>query len=57
MRNKKYILLVLMLLVISVSYAQPGFDDDIEDTAPIPGLVVAVVAAIGLGAAKLIKKK
>ena len=57
MRNKKYILLVLMLLVISVSYAQPGFDDDIEDTAPIPGLVVAVVAAIGLGTAKLIKKK
>lgn len=57
MRNKKYVLLVLMLLVISVSYAQPGFDDDIEDTAPIPGLVIAVVAAIGLGAAKLIKKK
>ena len=57
MRNKKYILLVLMLLVISVSYAQPGFDDDIEDVAPIPGLVVAVVAAIGLGTAKLIKKK
>ena len=50
---KKYLILLLFLLVSTLSSAQPGFDPEVDDVAPIPGLILAAVAAIGVGVYKL----
>ncbi|WP_298952060.1 hypothetical protein [uncultured Nonlabens sp.] len=58
MNNNKYVVLVIFILIGTIAHAQaPGFVDDVEDTAPIPGLLLAVCAAIGIGVAKLRSKK
>jgi hypothetical protein len=57
MKNNKYIVLVILLTASSAIYAQPGFDPGIEDTAPIPGIFLAIAAAIGIGVAKYKVKK
>ncbi|MEO9953006.1 hypothetical protein [Nonlabens sp.] len=61
MKNNKYLILAIFILVGTIAHAQaPGFVDDVndvEDTAPIPGLLLAVCAAIGIGVAKLRAKK
>ncbi|WP_405370068.1 hypothetical protein [Nonlabens sp. Asnod2-A12] len=58
MKNNKYLVLAVFILVGTIAHAQaPGFVDDVEDTAPIPGLLLAVCAAIGIGVAKLRAKK
>ncbi len=50
---KKNIVLLLFLFVSTLSLAQPGFDPDVEDTAPIPGIILTIGAAIGVGVYKL----
>jgi hypothetical protein len=55
MKNR-YIILLMALMATSMSYAQPTFVPVVDDT-PIPGLVLAAIAAIGIGAYKLKNKK
>ena len=60
MKNNKYLVLAIFILIGTMAHAQAGFMDDVtdvEDTAPIPGLLLAVCAAIGIGVAKLRAKK
>lgn len=56
MKNSKYLFLVLFLLVTTVSFAQPGFEEDVEDVASIPGMLIAAAAAIGIAVSKLRNK-
>ncbi|MFB0904958.1 MAG: hypothetical protein QMB11_11290 [Nonlabens sp.] len=57
MKNNKYLVLAILMIATTTAYAQPGFDGDVEDAqAPIPGIVIAVIAAIGIGIVKLRKK-
>lgn len=52
---KKIILTFAFTLgcLTAVSAQAPGFDDDVEDVAaPIPGIALAVAAAVGIGVAK-----
>lgn len=52
MKNNKYIILALLLVVTTVCFAQPGFERDVEDVASIPGLFLAVAAAVGIAVSK-----
>jgi hypothetical protein len=48
------IILVCLFLMPSLLHAQPGFGDDINDTAPIDGgLSLLVAAGVGYGARKV----
>lgn len=60
MKNIKSIALIAFLTLSMTAMAQPGFPDgtDVEDaTAPIPGIALAIAAAIGIGFVKLKRKK
>jgi hypothetical protein len=58
--NKTHIitlsLLALVLVFPSLSQAQPGFDDTVNDVPVDGGLSLLVAAGIGYGAKKLRKK-
>lgn len=57
MKINKTIVLVMIIGIISpVIYAQPGFAPDTGDVAPIPGIVVAMAAALGIGIYSLKRK-
>jgi hypothetical protein len=57
MKNKKYLVLAILMIATTIAYAQPGFAETVEDAeAPIPGIVIAIIAAIGIGVIKLRKK-
>lgn len=56
MKAKLYITLILLIVSNSIVMAQPGFDDTVEDVAPIPGLLIAAAAAIGIGVRSVYKK-
>ncbi len=56
MKNIKLITLVAFLTVSTAAMAQPGFAGDVGD-APIPGIALAIAAAIGLGVVKLKRNK
>lgn len=58
MKNNKYLVLAIFILIGTMAHAQaPGFEEDVTDAAPIPGLLLALCAAIGIGVAKLRAKK
>ncbi|MEN8817196.1 MAG: hypothetical protein ABF274_10070 [Nonlabens sp.] len=57
MKNKKYIILYLFLVITTISYAQPTFEEEVEDVASIPGLFLALAAAIGIGILKFRNKE
>ncbi len=59
MKNYKLNSALVVTLLISVcSYAQgPGFADDVDDVAPIPGIVLAIISALCIGVYSLRKKK
>lgn len=57
MKNNKYIVLALCLVITTVCFAQPGFERDVEDVASIPGIFLAIAAAIGIGVSKFRNKK
>lgn len=58
MKNFKYTIALTCTLLFSViAFAQPGFEDDVEDVAPIPGLVLAAVAGLAIGAKKIYSSK
>ncbi|WP_181072526.1 hypothetical protein [Nonlabens tegetincola] len=57
MKAKLYITLILLLVSNSIVMAQPGFDDTVEDVAFIPGIALAIAAALGIGIRKIMKKK
>ena len=50
---RRFCTLLFFILFTTISVAQPGFENDIEDTAPIPGIFLAVSAAVGLIVVKL----
>lgn len=54
MKNK-FILTVLFVMLVSIcAYSQPpGFDDNVEDVAPLPGIILAAIAGLYLGFKKL----
>ncbi|KEZ92627.1 hypothetical protein [Nonlabens ulvanivorans] len=59
MKNIKSIALIAFLTLSMTAMAQPGFPDgtDVEDAAPIPGIALAIAAAVGIGFVKLKRKK
>ena len=57
MKAKLYITLIVLIVSNSIVMAQPGFDDTVEDVAFIPGIVLAIAAALGIGIRKIMKKK
>jgi len=61
MKNLKLITLVAFLTLCTTAFAQQGappFDDDLDDTgAPIPGIALAIAAAVGIGVVKLKRDK
>ncbi|WP_167342731.1 hypothetical protein [Nonlabens sp. SY33080] len=57
MKAKLYITLIILLVSNSIVMAQPGFDDTVEDVAFIPGIALAIAAALGIGIRKIMKKK
>jgi hypothetical protein len=56
-RKKKMFALVAFFTVLSYVNAQPGFDDDVQDVAPIPGLLLAAIAGLVIGVRKIYHKK
>jgi hypothetical protein len=58
MKIKIYIALALLIgFSLNVSAQAPGFDTSVDDvTAPIPGIVLAAIVALGLGVKKALKK-
>lgn len=54
-------LAVIALFVSTTAMAQGtgaiDFEEDVTDTAPIPGIALAIAAAIGIGFVKLKPKK
>ncbi|WP_157539248.1 MULTISPECIES: hypothetical protein [Nonlabens] len=57
MKAKLYITLIVLIVSNSIVMAQPGFDDTVEDVAFIPGIALAIAAALGIGIRKIMKKK
>ncbi|MEE2801101.1 MAG: hypothetical protein VX550_02855 [Bacteroidota bacterium] len=57
MKAKLYITLIILIVSNSIVMAQPGFDDTVEDVAFIPGIALAIAAALGIGIRKIMKKK
>lgn len=61
MKNIKLIALVAFLTLSTGAMAQPGFGDagdNVDDAnAPIPGIALAIAAAVGLGVVKLKRNK
>ncbi|AGC76614.1 hypothetical protein LX97_01273 [Nonlabens dokdonensis] len=61
MKKLKFTLLIGMLMLATTAFAQGGldaiaFDDELSDT-PLPGIAIAIIAAIGIGIVKLRAKK
>lgn len=52
--KKFFALLIVFALFVAESTAQPGFDDDVEDT-PIPGQFIIIAAALIFGVSKMYK--
>lgn len=57
MRNKTSIIVAVFLLISTSAYAQPAFEEVVDDTAPIPGIFIAIAAAIGLGIMNQLRTK
>ncbi|WP_397302033.1 hypothetical protein [Nonlabens ulvanivorans] len=62
MKNIKSIALIAFLTLSMTAMAQPDFGPtggtDVEDAqAPIPGIALAIAAAVGIGFVKLKRKK
>jgi len=57
MKNIKLIAVIAFLTVSTAAMAQPVFDTDVPDEAPIPGIALAIAAAIGVGVVKLRRNK
>ncbi|MBF4984699.1 hypothetical protein FNJ87_10265 [Nonlabens mediterrranea] len=57
MKNIKLIALIAFLTLSMTAVAQPGFVEDVPDAAPIPGIALAIAAAVGIGFVKLKRKK
>jgi hypothetical protein len=58
MKNKKCLVLAILMIATTAASAQPSFNDSVDDTeqAPIPGIVIAIIAAVGIGVLKSRKK-
>ncbi len=56
---KKFILTATFIIgaTITVAAQGPGFADDVDDVAPIPGIALAIAAAVGIGVVKLRRNK
>lgn len=48
-----FTLLIILFILPSISHAQPGFGDDVDDVPLDGGLSLLVAAGIGYGAKKL----
>lgn len=59
MKNLKVILTFALIFATTLSsFAQgPGFVDDVDDVAPIPGIVMAIISAICIGVYSLRNKR
>lgn len=62
MKNLKLITLVAFLTLSITAFAQPDFGpdgDNVNDAnqAPIPGIALAIAAAVGIGVVKLKRDK
>ena len=59
MMKNKYVILAILIVITTTVQAQPGFDQGVDDvgTVPIPGILLAIAVAVGLGVTKLRSKK
>ncbi|MGB5981041.1 MAG: hypothetical protein WBG46_02750 [Nonlabens sp.] len=61
MKFKIYLSLVLVFACCCIAVAQgpPPFDPTVDDTtvAPIPGIIVGILVALGIGSYKAFKRK
>lgn len=59
MKYKYYLSLVVIFACGFFAAAQPGFPPDVDDTtvAPIPGIFIGILIALGVGSYKAFKKK
>jgi hypothetical protein len=55
--KKTMFVLIALLAFVSYANAQPGFDPDVVDAAPIPGLLLAAIVGLVIGAKKIYHKK
>ena len=57
MKNYKYTLSAILMLCtgcfMTAAAMQPGFDENVEDVAPLPGLIAAAVVGLFIGARKM----
>jgi len=53
----KFIILVALSIPYSSTYAQPGFDDDVEDTPIDGGVGLLIVAGVWYGIKKVRNSK
>jgi len=54
MKNlKKTFLFFIALGTLTIASAQPAFEEEVDDTAPIPGIVIAVLAGLFIGGRKI----
>jgi len=58
MRNRKIMFTVFAFLaVVSFANAQVSFGTNVDDTAPVPGLLLAALAGLVIGVRKIYHKK
>jgi hypothetical protein len=55
--KKKMLALIAFLTLVSYAIAQSGFGDDVDDTAPIPGLLIAAIVGLVIGVRKTYPEK
>lgn len=55
--NKTFVAFALCLFMTTISIAQPGFEETVDDVAPIPGILLAIAVAVGLGVRKTLKSR
>jgi len=56
---KRFLLTACFITCATMAVAAqgPGFVDDVDDVAPIPGIALAIAAAVGIGVVKLRRNK
>ena len=57
MKNSKYALSAILMLCagcfMNATAMQPGFEENVDDVAPLPGLIAAAVVGLFIGARKM----
>ncbi len=55
--KNRLVFLMVVLLVSASAAAQPAFDPDVDDVAPVPGIALALAVGLYLGVKQLRNKE